>query len=150
VDDRTVRAGFHNLSLTTTTDDLVRSVYEGVAYNSRWLLHAVERFVRRELPVLSFIGGGAQSAVWSQIHADVLGRTIRQIADPRQANVRGAAFIAFVALGLADADDLATRVPVAAVYEPDPRNRSCYDDLYAAFKGFYKRTTTLYARLNRS
>jgi xylulokinase len=149
VDDPTVRAGFHNLSLTTTTDDLIRSVYEGTAYNSRWLLDAVERFARRKLLALAFIGGGAKSAVWSQIHADVLGRTIRQVADPQQANVRGAAFIAFVALGLADAGDLARRVPIAAEYEPDPRHRARYDDLYAAFKGFYKRTRSLYARLNR-
>jgi len=101
------------------------------------------------LSALAFIGGGAKSAVWSQIHADVLGRTIRQVADPQQANVRGAAFIAFVALGLVDADDLARRVPIAAEYEPDPRHRARYDDLYAAFKDFYKRTRSLYARLNR-
>jgi xylulokinase len=42
VDDHTLRGGFHNLSLTTTPADLVRSVYEGVAYNSRWLLDAVK------------------------------------------------------------------------------------------------------------
>lgn len=149
VDDRTVRAGFHNLSLTTTADELIRSVYEGTAYNSRWLLEAVERFAGRELASLAFIGGGAKSAVWSQIHADVLGRTIRQVAEPQQANVRGAAFIAFVALGLADADDLARRVPVAAEYQPNPRNRARYDELYAAFRGFYKRTRGIYARLNR-
>ena len=64
--------------------------------------------------------------------------------------VEGLVVIAFIALGLADAADLAMRVPVAAVYEPDPRNRACYDDLYAAFTGFYKRTRALYARLNRS
>jgi xylulokinase len=149
VDDPTVRAGFHNLSLTTTLDDLVRSVYEGAAYNSRWLLDAVERFVGRQLPVLSFIGGGAKSAIWSQIHADVLNRTIRQVAEPQQANVRGAAFIAFVALGLVDANDLASRVPIAAEYAPDPRNRDCYDDLYGTFKSLYKRTRDLYAHLNR-
>jgi xylulokinase len=142
VDDHTVRGGFHNLSLSTTGDDLVRAIYEGTAYNSRWLLDAVERFVRRKLPALAFIGGGAKSAVWSQIHADVLDRTILQVADPQLANVRGAAFIAFVALGLADPGDLARRVPIAAVYEPDVRNRARYDDLYAAFKGLYKRTRT--------
>jgi len=149
VDDATVRGGFHNLSLSTTRDGIVRAVYEGVAYNSRWLLDAVERFAGRELPVLAFIGGGAKSAVWSQIHADVLGRTIRQVADPQQANVRGAAFIAFVALGLADAGDLAWRVPVAAEYEPDSGNRARYDELYAAFTSLYKRTRSLYAQLNR-
>lgn len=149
VDDPTVRAGFHNLSLSTGQGELVRSVYEGTAYNSRWLLEAVERFVRRPLPALAFIGGGAQSAVWSQIHADVLGRTIRQVAAPRQANVRGAAFIAFVALGLVEPDDLAGRVPIAAEYEPDRRYRGLYDDMYGAFTDIYHRNKTLYARLNR-
>ncbi|HTZ07925.1 MAG TPA: FGGY-family carbohydrate kinase, partial [Acidimicrobiales bacterium] len=38
VDDHTIRGGFHNLSLATTRPELVRSVYEGVALNSRWLL----------------------------------------------------------------------------------------------------------------
>jgi xylulokinase len=149
VDDPTVRAGFHNLSLTTTPDELVRSVFEGTAYNSRWLLGAVERFIGRPLPALAFIGGGARSALWSQIHADVLQRTIRQVADPQQANVRGAAFIAFVALGLLDAADLARRVPIAAEYEPDPRNEGIYDELYEVFTGIYARTKDLYHRLNR-
>ena len=57
VDDPTVRSGWHNLSLTTTPDELVRSVFEGTAYNSRWLLDAVERFIGRPLPALAFIGG---------------------------------------------------------------------------------------------
>jgi xylulokinase len=148
VDDHTVRAGFHNLSLAVTREQVVRSVYEGVAYNSRWLLDAVERFTRRRLPALTLVGGGAKSALWAQIHADVLGRTVRQAAGPRQVNVRGAAFVAFVALGLADVDDLDGRVPIAAEYEPDPRNRGLYDDLYGAFKRLYKRNRTIYARLN--
>ncbi len=149
VDDATVRGGFHNLSLTTDRADLVRSVFEGTAYNSRWLLDAVERFVKRPLPSLAFIGGGARSAVWAQIHADVLDRTILQVADPIQANVRGAAFIAFVALGLVEAGEVAALVPIAAQFEPDPRNRALYDDMYAAFTGVYRRTKTLYGRLNR-
>lgn len=149
VDDHTVRGGFHNLSLAVTRAELVRAVFEGVAYNSRWLLDAVERFTRRELPTLAFIGGGAQSAVWCQIHADVLGRVIRQVRDPAQANVRGAALIALLALGLAGPDELAQRVPVAAEYRPDQASRAMYDELYDAFKTIYKRNRRLYARLNR-
>ncbi len=149
VDDHTVRGGFHNLSLTTTQADLVRSVYEGTAYNSRWLLDTVERFVGRPLPSLTFIGGGARSALWAQIHADVLDRTICQAAQPQMANVRGAAFVGFVALGLADADDLSRRVPIAAQYRPDPANRDRYDELYSAFTDMYHRTRGIYARLNR-
>ena len=150
VDDHTVRGGFHNMSLATTQGDLVRSVYEGTAYNARWLLDAVERFVRRRLPALTFIGGGARSAVWAQIHADVLNRTIRQVANPLMANVRGAAFIGFVALGLARSDDLAGRVPIAAEFTPDPGARDRYDELFAAFTDIYRRSRGLYRKLNGS
>jgi xylulokinase len=143
-----VRGGFHNVSLGTTQGDLIRSVYEGTAYNARWLLEAVERFVRRPLPSLTFIGGGARSAVWAQIYADVLDRTILQAAQPQMANVRGAAFIGFVALGLARVDDLARRVPIQAEFSPEPRNRDCYDELYQAFTQIYRRTKGIYARLN--
>jgi len=149
VDDPTVRGGFHNLSLTTTRDELIRAVYEGVAYNSRWLLDAVERFIGRRLPDLAFVGGGARSALWSQIHADVLDRTVRQMADPQYANARGAAFVAFVALGLLSPEDIPALVPVAAEYRPRPEHREVYDRMYSAFVDIYRRNRRLHARLNR-
>jgi len=87
VEDQFVRGGFHNLSLSASREDLVRAVFEGgVQYP---LLQAVERFTRRRLEPIRFIGGGARSDVWCQIFADVLGRTIEQVADPVNAGTRG-------------------------------------------------------------
>ncbi len=63
-----------------------RSSKGGVQYP---LLQAVERFTRRRLEPIRFIGGGARSDVWCQIFADVLGRTIEQVADPVNAGTRG-------------------------------------------------------------
>ena len=120
VEDRFVRGGFHNLSLSATRDELVRAVLEGVALNSRWLLQAVERFTRRRLDPIRFIGGGARSDVWCQIFADVLDRTIEQVADPVNANARGAAMLAAVALGELTFDQVPDRVRVARSYVPDP------------------------------
>jgi xylulokinase len=148
VDDATVRAGYHNLSLTTTTGDLVRAVYEGVAFNSRWLLEAVERFVGHRLPALTFIGGGARSVVWAQIHADVLDRPIRQVAQPELANMRGAAFIALVALKYAEPEQLTQRVTIIREFEPRARHRSQYDDLYGSFRKIYRQTRRIYSSLN--
>jgi xylulokinase len=150
VDDHTVRGGWHNLSLSTTRAELVRSVYEGVAFNGRWLLQVVERFAKRRLPALNFIGGGARSDVWCQIHADVLDREIRQVADPQQANVRGAAFIGLIALGHATAQELARKVAISATYRPDPATRSTYDELYREFRNIYKHNKGIHARLNGS
>ncbi len=78
VDDHTIRGGWSNLSLSHDRHDLVRSVFEGVAFNSRWLLEVVEKFIKREMPSLNFVGGGALSDLWCQIHADVLDRRIRR------------------------------------------------------------------------
>ena len=101
VDDHTIRAGFQNLSLSSTRADMVRAVFEGVAFNSRWLLGAVEKFTGRPFESLAFVGGGASSDLWCQIHADVCGRTIRQVADPVLANVQGAGMLTLLALGRA-------------------------------------------------
>ncbi|MGD0381063.1 MAG: FGGY-family carbohydrate kinase [Acidimicrobiales bacterium] len=149
VDDHTIRGGFHNLSLSTSRHDLVRAVYEGVALNSRWLLGAVERFVSREFETLAFIGGGANSAVWSQIHADVLGRRIRPVADPVLANVRGAGILTWLALGRIDVGEIPAMVERGPIFEPDPAVTTVYDERYGEFVNLYKRTKQIHRRLNR-
>ena len=149
VDDHTIRAGFHNMSLSTTRDDMVRAVFEGVAFNSRWLLGAVEKFVGRPFGDLAFIGGGANSDLWSQIHADVTGRTIRQMADPVLANVRGAGFLALVALGRLRPADIPSKVEVRAVYRPDPDAAAVYAPLADELVALYKQTKGIHRRLNR-
>ncbi len=150
VDDRCVRGSLHNLALDTTREHLIRAVFEGVAYNTRWLLGYVEKFIKRPFESLAMIGGGANSDIWCQIHADVLDRTIRQVRDPIQANLRGAAFLASVALGYLSYKDIAARVEIAKTYTPDPAHRAIYDELFGEFVDIYKRDKKLYARLNRT
>jgi xylulokinase len=149
VDDHTLRAGWHNLSLGTTRGHLVRSVLEGVAYNSRWLLATVEKFVGRPFPWLHFVGGGAQSELWCRIMADVLDREIRQVEHPIRANARGAALLAGIALGRIGVDDLARNVRIANTYAPDPTNRAIYDDRYAEFRTLHKQTSRRTKRRDR-
>jgi xylulokinase len=149
VEDRFVRGGFHNLSLSASRDDLVRAVFEGVALNARWLLQAVERFSRHRLEPIRFIGGGARSDVWCQIFADVLGRAIEQVADPVNANARGAGLLAAVALGELTFSQVPERVKVAGTYQPEPGTRRLYDELFTEFTGFYRRNRRAHARLNR-
>ncbi|WP_241759483.1 xylulokinase [Pyxidicoccus parkwayensis] len=150
VDDKALRGGFFNQSLKTTRAHMVRAVMEGVAYNSRWLFTYVEQFVGRRLDSLRIIGGGARSALWCQIHADVLGRTIQQVDEPVLANARGAAFQAAVALGQLTVDEIPALVPIARTYEPDPKNRVLYDELFREFVNLYKANKAIFARLNRA
>ena len=148
VDDRNARGGFHNLSLTTSRADLVRAVLEGVAYNSRWLNDAVERFVKRRLDPLRVIGGGATSPLWCQIHADVMDRVVERVAEPLHANLRGAALLAGLALGTVTLDEIPGLVRVDERFEPHSADRAVYDRLYEEFPRLYRAQKPMFARLN--
>jgi xylulokinase len=148
VDDRNARGGWHNLSVETGNADLVRSVLEGVAYNSRWLNEAVEKFAKRRLDPLRIFGGGAIPSLWCQIHADVMDRTIERVVEPMHANLRGAALFAALGLGAITRDEVRGLVPVDRIFEPNQANREAYDRLYSEFPGLYKSQRKMFARLN--
>jgi len=129
---------------------LIRAVFEGVAYNARWLLKFVEKFIDRPMQVINMVGGGARSDIWCQIHADVLNRTIRQVKNPMRTNARGAAFLASFALGYLAFEDIPRHIQFAKTYQPNPDNREVYDQIFAEFVNIYQRNKGIYARLNRT
>jgi len=149
VENNTIRAGFFNVSLKNNYRHFVRAVFEGVAFNARWLLSAVEKFSKRHFRTINIIGGGANSDIWCQIHADVLNRTIRQVEDPILANIRGASILASVALGYSTFEKLGQQVRIKKIYEPNEDNLAIYNELYSEFINIYKRMHPIYARLNR-
>jgi len=148
VEDHTIRGGLHNISLSSKRDEIIRAVFEGVAYNSKWLFDLVERFIKRKMDPINMIGGGAQSDVWCQIYADVLNRTVRQVKDPIMANARGAAFIAAVGLGFCKSDDIPSLVQYSNIFHPNPENCKVYGRLYGEFLNIYKTNKAMYGRLN--
>lgn len=148
VEDHTVRGAFFNLSLDSDKGQLIRAVFEGVAFNSRWVLSAVEKFTKQPFDTLNMIGGGAQSNIWCQIYADILNRTIHQVHDPIQANARGAALIASVGLGYITFNDIPNLIKIANIYTPNPAHRTLYDNLFEEYVGIYETNKALYQRLN--
>lgn len=149
VADPRVRSSFSNLSLQTTRAHLCRAVLEGVALNTRWLLDAVERFAGRRLDAIRAVGGGAGSAVWCQIHADVLQREIVQVQDPLSCNARGAALLALLGLGKLRVEELAARVPIAARFAPRPEHAERYATAFAAHRALWKLSAREHPRLAR-
>lgn len=147
VEDRRLRAAFVNLGVGSDRSTMVRAVLEGVAYNARWLLDAVESFIRRPVPSLRILGGGARSDLWCQVHADVLGRPVERVAEPMLAGIRGAGMFAAISLGLLRLEEVPQAVAVDRVFEPGP-DAAAYGPLYAEFKRLYGRLRGTYARLN--
>jgi xylulokinase len=147
VADANLRGGFHGLSLATTRADLIRSVLEGVAHNARWLLEESESFLGNSFGELRGVGGGAESDLWCQIHADVMNRTVHRTEQPLMTTVRGAALFAGVSLGLIEEGDIASRVPIDRTFTPSPSSRHVYDGMHAEFTKLHKMEKGMYARL---
>lgn len=137
VENHRLRGGFWHQSLSSTPADMIRAVYEGVAYNARWLFDVLQTFMGRPAEAVNMIGGGAQSELWCQIYASVLDRPVRQMREPIWANARGAAMLALVALGGVKVSEIAERIPVARVFEPIAADRGTYDRRFEAFLEAY-------------
>ena len=162
VDDHTIRGGLYNLSLEMSREHIIRSIFEGVAYNIKWLFMYLEKFIQKRkmkdnpgmtkkdkvIPDVNIIGGGAQSNVWCQIFADVLNRNIKQVANPIQANARGAAFIGSVGLGYLKWDEIQRCCEISNIFTPNPENREIYDKLFKEYLNIYKIMRKTYKRLN--
>lgn len=150
VTDTRVRASFINLGLEHKREHMLRAVYEGVAYNLRWLLDAAAG-AGFACDALRAIGGGAKSDVWMQIIADVTRRRVEAVRHPREAGAMGCAMAAAVAVGRRGAfREIRKAVKVREVFEPLEGCCRTYDELYAAFRCIYPSLCGACARLNRA
>lgn len=148
VTDPLARGAFVNLSLATTRRRMLRAVAEGVAFNMRWLLPAVETLAGHPFQEVRFSGGGALSDTWAQIMADVLDRPVLQVDDARFLNVRGIGFLGFRYAELVGLDDVDRFCPVRRRYAPDPATRDRYARLFPRFVLAYERLAPVFAELN--
>lgn len=148
VDDRSLRAGFFNVSLDTNRSDLLRAVFEGVALNTRWLAKAVDRFLGAPVASMVITGGGAQSDSWCQIFADVLGIEIRRDAAPVAVNARGAGWIGAVGAGMITFPEIGRLERHNQAFEPTPAAGATYDEMFDVYQDLHKRLAPIYRRLN--
>lgn len=150
VDDPSLRATLLNVSLQHTRADLLRAVLEGVALNTRWMLESVNEFLGEPARSITLVGGGGQSELWARIFADTLGVSVRLPLEPIQANVRGAAFLAFIGIGALRFEDIPARVPIQRVFEPEAAHRAVYAALYTQFRAAHRQLKPIYRRAFRA
>jgi xylulokinase len=133
-----MRGCFAGLALSHDAAHLARAVLEGCAYALRDI---VDRFAALELAgdEIRVVGGGARSALWLQIKADVTNRPVRAVLS-ECATSAGAAMLAGVADGaFADlAEAAAASVELAAEpVRPRAEHRDTYDDRYRAYRRLF-------------
>lgn len=131
----TARAQFIGLTVNHTDRHLLRAVLEGVAFAIR---DSYEH-MPEQINEIKLTGGGARSGIWPQIIADVTGKTVL-IPAVEETGTLGAALNAGVAVGAFGSIEEAVQNCVRMVrrYEPDPENKSLYNELFGLYRKVYK------------
>jgi xylulokinase len=89
-----IQGAFMGLQLSSRRADILRAILEGVALSLRcFCLTVVEPLMQGNEPMI-ICGGGAKSALWMQIFADVYGRKVEVTNVDQDAASLGAAAIA--------------------------------------------------------
>lgn len=123
------RGGFNAMGAWHSRADMVRALYEGVAFGHRAHFEILDPERRFRTATLS--GGAAKSRFWAQIFADALGMTLH-LSDCVETGARGAAIAAAIGAGLFDSFDDATRTMARHVTDvtPDPAAQAQLDTRY--------------------
>ena len=135
--DPNTRAALIGLTASHTRGHVVRAILEGVAFSLR---DSFTLFAEMGVPVrnIRLGGGGARSALWRQIQADVYGREVEILAAEEGA-AYGAAILAGVGAGVWTSVDAACLevVKVAQEVTPEPAGAEQMNKSYAAYRRMY-------------
>ena len=143
------RGAFVGLTMSHGRAEVARAVLEGVALNLKMILDA---FLEQgaEIQAMRLIGGGARSALWRQILADVYGLPILRPALLAEATSLGAAIAGGVGVGLFP--DFSVTHEIVQVEEgerPQPAAQARYAELYPLFQETYRALEPIYAQTLR-
>ena len=142
--DATARAAWVGLTAKHTRADLIRSIIEGVSYSQQDGLAIIEEM---GVPVTSvrISGGGARSAFWKQILADVFAKRVTTLAS-QEGSAYGAALLAMVGTGAFASVEEACRVTIREVesIEPRPVESARYQKLHRVFQAIYPALKPIY------
>ena len=138
------RAMFFGMSMDTTRADMTQAVLEGVAFGLRDSLE-VARKLGIPITHTKICGGGAKSALWRKIIANVMNLEV-EVIESEEGPSLGAAMLAAVGCGeYPDVVSAAEKiVKVVDSVKPDPELVQKYDAQYAKFVRLYPQVKSLY------
>ena len=147
--DSQIRGSFIGMDANHTFSDFTRAVLEGITFSLKDSQSLMESIAGKTFDEIISVGGGAKSAVWLQMQADIFNTKIRTLK-VEQGPGLGAAMIA--AMGVHWFDSIEECVKVFVRYEneflPNPKNVRLYDHVYAIYTKVYENTRAICQQLS--
>lgn len=118
------RATIHGISSATTPLDILHAGLEAVACRIALVFRRLSVLLPNDVQVIAGGGSLRRSPAWTRIICDVLNRPVI-MADIPETSARGAALLAFDALGIVtNLDDVP--LMIGRTYQPDPDRHEIY------------------------
>ena len=117
---------------------MIRAVLEGVAFALEHNLRVAAE-AGASVDVLNAMGGAANSVLWTQIKADVTGKTFR-VPSSDTATTLGAAILAGIGCGIYQSYDEAVKktVAITRTQSPDAQNHALYQKQMQLYLELYQ------------
>ena len=143
IHDPMARGVFFGLNLTHTRGDLFRSALEGISAATRHIVETYAEAGAAPTRVIA-VGGGTKMSPWLQATSDMTGlpQELRRVT---LGAAYGDAFLAALALGVVQAEDIDTWNPPERSVEP--RDVPAYGTSYPLFRRLYEQTKDLMREL---
>jgi xylulokinase len=128
---------FVGLRLNTTRGDLVKAILEGVTFELRENIERVEQ-AGLAIKELRATGGGAKSAIWLQLKADITGKPITTL-NIKETGCFAAACLAGVGIGafLSIEEPIKNFVQTTSRFVPRSDHKAEYDEIFEAYHALY-------------
>jgi len=147
--DTTSRGAILGMSFATTQAEIAKAILEGLTFELRVNLDLL-RDSGVNISELRAVGGGAKSAIWLQMKADIC-ETLLRVPKVTEAACLGAAILASVAVG--SYPDVSSAVKQAVrlkqQIEPVRRHSNGYERRYRLYRELYPRLIPLNRELGR-
>ena len=139
---------FLGLSSDTTVYQIIKAIYEGIGYESRWIMDALTRLGLSGTSILA-VGGGTKNRMLMQTKVNVMQQSIRA-TELDEATGIGAAILAARACGLKGQrteslppSGQATAAAQAGLFDPDPALADHYQTGYVHYRQIHQALQTV-------
>ena len=145
--DPTTRGVLWGFTLYHNRAHVARAVYEGIAFA---LTTCADAMADCGVPVRSLMltGGGAQSNLWPEMLASLIGVPARVHARPDEGTSLGAAITAGVGVGLFSYEQGAACIASRATFEPNKDWQAAYQKSYPIYRQIYGQMKPLFHQLS--
>lgn len=136
--DPLARGSFAGITIRHTLPHFSRAVLEGVAFGLRDSFELIKSAGLNQIRQVRVSGGGARSALWRQILADVFNSELVTV-NTTEGAAYGAALLAGVGAGYWPNVDHACQagIRVTGSTLPDPQGVAAYESFYALYRELY-------------